>query len=304
MAWNKDDITVANLLSTIATRLTANGWTLTDRAEDQVWHSTNAQGATQYIQITNKQGNNSAASSAANRYLQFQAWRSWNTGTHAGVDGSSTSYMRIYYSNVDVPDSTALTLYSSVTANRLILVIAGTSGFRNWAYFGGLTTDLAGTADSSSIVLTTSYGQTKTAYADTPDHVYALSNPLWSGSWGNVSPVLPGIPESYDENNGVALKRLTSVMVANKPNILLLWPIYLVCNVQTQEPTAGPILLGQLDGLYLWPCGSGQSGSFDTATLDGTTYLLFTPGGVSGNGGNTGHPITGNYFQGLAIPEV
>lgn len=305
MTWSVDSVlTVANLMSTITTRLTAAGWTNADPGYG-VFTSTNDQGAANCVQITNCQTSAAAADSTHNRYLQFQGWRSWNAGTHAGTDGSGTTYWRLYYAAADVADTLAGDLYMSVTANRAIIVFCPTNGYRNWAYFGGLDS-YAGTNDPLCVMLMTSYALP--AATGSGIHATILGATVSATLWSTTSIFpggQPGIVTYAALETAVATMISTIVLpnnLLNFPGQVLLFPILMYESLTLGAQPVG--VRGCPDGLLFCPTVNSTVGHLDTVVVAGITYLIVVPGGAGSGAASTGHPITGNYGQALAIAEV
>lgn len=301
MGWNVDSaIQAQNLVAQISTRLTANGWTLYDNVAGAPVHTaTNNQGATMYLQVSQ---------SGSYTYIQFQAWRLWNAGTHVGTNGSATTIMRMYLGGSPISATTTLDLYSSVTANRAIfLVNSQTTNYRTWAYAGGLDS-IAGTNDIGCYVLISSYES-----GNTLSYGQMLDSPGGSSAyWGSCYWLLPAQMSTFGplSVNGA----LVVQGVAGDSGKILLWPVLCVSSfIYTTGfgSGVGPAAVrGNLDGLLFCPLGNNaQSGvtaggllsHLDTVTIGGTTYLVFQPGGspVANN-----MPWTGSYVQGLAISET
>lgn len=300
MAWSVDSgITIANLMTTINTRLTATGWTDAD-AGYNVYTATNNQGGANCVQITNCQNSGAAADSTHNRYLQFQGWRSWSGAGHAGTDGSGTTYNRLYYAAADVADTAVVDLYMSVTANRMIIHIETSAGYRNWAYFGGLDS-MAGTNDPTCIVLITAYGPV--AAGNATAYGMVLNGPCVATAWTMIFPILPGAYVYGSANPEPYLLNATSLPqgLSGTPGQLCLLPILMVDGTSMVGLV---ICRGNLDGLLFCPTGNGAVGNDDTVIIGGVTYLIVVPGGVGSGSNGTGHPITGNYNQGIAIATV
>ncbi len=279
MTWSADLGTrVDALITQIATRLTASGWTLTDRTADGVWHATNNQGVTQYIQITE---------GGAYQYLQFQGWKSWDVGTHAGANGSGTTVNRLYYASANVAAATLVDLYMSVTANRFIIFIKGVGNYNNWAYFGGLDA-LAGIADPLCVYLIAAYATTG-ANANTGMILQSYSTGAY---WVNGLGI---IPVSASTSDSPALTPVQNAMLAVDPTQIMAFPILISENLS-------PFLVrGNLDGLLYVPGLINSVSTLDTIAIGGVTHLVFQPGGQTT--ANT-HPITGNYSNCLAVAEV
>jgi hypothetical protein len=285
MAWSVDAAAqVQNLITAIKARLEASGWTLTDRDADGVWNSTNNQGVTQYIQITNV---------GTYQYLQFQGWQSWSTGTHAGTNGSGTTYNRLYYAPAAVGATTPVDLYMSVTANRFVIVIQAPTNYRNWAYFGGLDA-LAGTNDPGCAFLVTSFGFNYITGV-------ILASPLTATPWASMSAMIPAvvfISNTGNEASALSFSALGGQGPIATPGKITLWPIMLADGSNSID------LRGNMDGVQFCPIGSGAVGHMDTVVIGGITWLIIVPGGVGTGATGTGHSITGNYGQALAIAEV
>lgn len=293
MGWSVDTgIQVQNLISQIATRLTANGWTLTDRAGDQVWDSTNNQSVHQYIQITNCQSGGSAGSGANWMYLQFQAWKSWDTGGHAGATGSGTTLNRLYYAPANVAAATPVDLYMTVTANRFIMFIQGSSSYRNWAYFGGLDA-LAGTNDPFCALLLCAY-----ASASGVLPVGAILSNSLGTNWSGVAVAIPFSVTTSDSQAATSALALSQQTIMSDSTQFFICPVLVIDAI---SPLPASTIRGNLDGLYYCPLSNGALGHLDTITISGTPYLVIQPGG--GITANT-HPLTGNYVNGLAIVEA
>lgn len=286
MAWSVDSaVQVQNLIASIKARLEASGWTLTDRDQDGVWHATNNQGVTQYIQIINCQSSGAAGSGANWCYLQFQGWLSWNVGTHAGASGSGTTYRRIYYAGANVAAATPVDLYMSVTANRFIMFIQGVGNYRNWMYFGGLDA-LAGVADPNCVLALSSYEVAMTASYG------AILLPAAGGASYWTAIILLTMA-SYSTHDAVAMAVMSAQTLGPNATQMMIHPL-LVADASPQ------FIRGNLDGLLYCPIGSGSIGHLDTITVGGVVYLVIVPGG----GATQARPVTGNYAQGLAIVEA
>jgi len=281
MAWVANAAVQAqNIISTIATNLTANGWTLTDRTQDGVWHSTNNQGVTQYIQITQ---------SGTYTYIQFQMWQAWNTGTHAGANGSGTSVYRIYLNPTAIGATATVDLYGSYTANRAIVVINGQSNYRNWVYFGGLDS-LAGAADPFCAVITGSY------VASSSPNIAAIFQWAGGGSyWQNAISGLPVNRGSGDQGSTLSIAQL----LGNDFTQYITYPVPIY-----DAPSTSSLcyLRGNLDGVLYCPIGSGTLGHMDTISVGGVTHLVLIPGGNPT--GASSMSFHGSYAQGVAIAEA
>lgn len=289
-------LAISSLMTTIESNLTANGWTLTDRSSDGVFDSVNNQGVHQYVQITNCQNSGAAADATHNQYLQFQGWQSWNSGTHAGTNGSGTTYNRLYYAGANVADTTLVDMYMSVTANRLIIFIqALTTNYRNWIYFGGLDS-LGGTDDPYCAVIT-GYVQFNTTRGG------MVLQPSIGGSsfWTNIDALLPWAATTNNADALIVPSTLAANFSANQlgydPTQILLYPI----TIQDSSPN---FIRGNMDGLLLCPLGLAAVCHLDTVTVGATTYMIICPGGAGA--ASTAHPFTGNYsaYSGLAIVEA
>lgn len=304
MAWVVNSgIRADAIISTIETNLTANGWTETDGTPYFVFSSTNSQGVTQYVQITQ---------SGTYLYIQLQGWRAWTVGSHTGSNGSSTSYGRIYLGPVAIAAATLVDLYMSITANRIIILIdSKTTNYRNWAYFGGLDTTIAGTADPNCVCLLSSYEQANT---------YQIGQVLlWQGGGSYYWPCMilgmaqPTLYNSRDDSAPSAYGIDCQGLPLNGGKMLL-YPLYVIdlYSYSTAYGSGvGPVQFrGMMDGLLFAPIGNSFANSYvsggalahlDTVIVGATTYLIFQPGGqVTAQT----HPITGNYNQALAVPEV
>lgn len=282
MAWVANAATQAqNLISTIATNLVANGWTLTDRTADQVWHSVNNQGVTQYVQITQ---------SGSYTYLQIQMWQAWSTGSHSGSNGSGTSYFRLYLNPTAIGATATVDLYGSYTANRVILLINGQTNYRNWCYFGGLDS-LAGVADPACVFVSGSYVNSNTAV---PNLILQ-----WAGGgasyWQAAATILPIYRGSGAQGSQIVTSQLLGSDMTQ----------YLTYAIPVQDSTGINTLnyiRGNLDGLLYCPIGSGTLAHMDTISIGGVTYLVAIPGGNPTGAGNMN--FHGSYDQGIAIAEV
>lgn len=309
MAWTIDTaIQAQNLIAQISTELQNGGWTLYDNvANAPVLSSTNNQGATQYLQVSQ---------SGSYTYIQLQAWKSWNSGTHVGTTGSSTSYGRLYLGGSPISATTTCDLYMSVTSNRANVHINSTStNYRAWGYFGGLGT-MAGTNDPSCVLLLSSYE----AGLSYNVGQMLLSAGGGSANWGSCkffalawSAQTADATARHQADNGDLVQQVgpNGGQVFLSPIICADSFIY-TTGFNTGVGTLA--LRGDLDGLLFCPLGSsagdgaangaasGSLGHLDTVTVGGTTYLVIQPGGTPT--ANV-HLLTGNYGGGgLAIAEV
>jgi hypothetical protein len=294
MTWSTDSgIAISTLMATIKTRLEASGWTLTDRyPEDRVWHSTNSQGATNILQITNCQTSGAVADSTHNRYLQFQGWRVWTAGgTHAGTDGSGTTYHRLYYALADVADTVLVDLYMSVTANRAVIFVQAPQNMRHWAYFGGLKTDLAGTADPYCVVISSAYENISAPMTI----LGGATNALWT-TLAALLPATVNVVAGID----LATTNFTLPTIAglvSDVTQMLAFPIM-------GYDLATNLVRGLLDGVLFIHQSNGLCSHLDTVVIDGITYLIVIPGGATGTS-SVSRPLTGNFSgAALALAEV
>lgn len=285
MTWTATSgIQVQNLLTQIGTDLTGTGWTLHDGGANNVYKSTNDQGVTQYVQITQV---------GSYQYLQFQGWQSWNAGTHAGTNGSGTTTNRLYFAASAVGATTTVDLYTSVTANRFIIFIQGIGNYRNWAYFGGLDS-LAGTNDPFCVYLIAAHGATSSTAA-----VGMILQPSPGGSfWQSTGTAIPAFVSSNASNSLTNSVAFTAQPLGPDTSQTLIFPI-LIADYNSSAFLCTTIR-GNLDGLLFCPLGSGYIAHLDTVSVGGTTYLIIQPGGETAA---NSHPITGSYNQGLAIVE-
>lgn len=277
MAWDVTlGIRVDTLLTQIATNLTDHGWTLAD-AGYTVWYSVNNQGVTQYIEITQV---------GTYQYLQFQAWRTWNVGGHAGVDGSGTTIHRLYFASIVVAAATLVDLYMTTTANRFIMFIKGVGNYNNWAYFGGLDA-LAGIADPLCAYLITAYSTAASYTAGVLLQSYS------TGAYWAVANVL--VPCYVNDADVTAQTSMSNSILASDPTQVIAFPMLV------SGGSAPYLLRGNMDGLLYVPNTYGSVSTLDTIVIGGVTYLIVQPGGQVAI--NT-HPITGNYKDCLAIVEA
>lgn len=284
-------VTVANLLTTIETDLTDHGWTLTDRAQDHVFHSTNSQGALSVVQITNCQANGSAATASLNNYLQFQKWLSWNTGSHSGVSGSGTSYFRIYYSAANCVDTTVVDVYVWVTSNRVIIFIQGINNYRNWMYIGGLSTTIAGTNDPiCSIVLGCGPGLPG---GGTTGNILSAGGD--SAYWRAITLIAPAGVGMGDNYIPVGSVTSSTSMILSDSSKFLMWPLLVI---ELATPT---FIRGDLEGMYFISNYYSCVGHLDVITVGATNYLVIVPGGEPAA---NQHPMGGNYMGAFAIAQV
>jgi hypothetical protein len=278
MAWDVTaGIRVDALLTQIGTNLTDHGWTLDDGTPYFVWRSPNDHGVTQYIQITEV---------GTYQYLQFQAWRTWNNGTHAGTDGSGTTIHRLYFASVVVAAATLVDLYMSTTANRFIMFIKGVGNYNNWAYFGGLDA-LAGIADPLCAYLITAQAAASSASAGVLLQSYS------SGAYWGVANVL--VPCSVTSADVSTQNSMNNSILANDPTQVVAFPLLV------SGGSAPYLLRGNMDGLLYVPNTYGSVSTLDTIVIGGVTYLIVQPGGQVAA---STHPITSNYKDCLAIVEA
>lgn len=261
-----------SVISTIHTNLTANGWTDYDPGQ-AVYSSVNDQGVTQYCQITQ---------SGSYLYLQFQAWQSWNAGTHAGSNGSGTAQNRMYFASVAQAAATLVDLYMSVTANRFIILMNSVVNFRQWAYFGGLDA-MAGVSDPFCAFLMTSWA------SGTSTINGAILQPAGGGTYW--SPVVAHSIGSY--NTIGAASPASGQLQGNDFTQFWIFPILAV------DGTVG-FLRGNLDGLYFCPTNTGMPGHMYVLSIGGTDHLVFIPYHTGTGAVN----FTGTAGHGLAVVEA
>lgn len=277
MAWTANLATpVSGLQALIESNLVAGGWAAIDAAND-VYGSTNNQGAANVLQIQNWQSNGSPGSTGAWEKVALQGWASWNTGSHSGTHGSGWMYLQ--YAPNNVGGATAVDLYMSVTTNRVIILITGTApSYRPYFYFGGLDS-LAGTSDSACV-------QAFSCQVDN-NLLAILQGILNQSSWwqGNTL-VLP----CASGNN------LHSQFLAANPAEALMWPMSI-------QDYGSLFFRGNLDGMYFVPGGTNTPGAGPfthcaAVTQASITYLFWQPPNYSSLIDNT------SFINCLAVAEV
>lgn len=314
MTWTvSTSIQAQNIVSQLSTLLQSGGWTLYDNvASAPVLSSTNSQGATQYIQITQV---------GSYTYIQLQAFVSWNSGTHAGTEGSSTSVSRIYIGASARGSTETVDIYSTVTTNRFwVGIVNPTTNYRNWAYFGGLDTGLAGTNDQNCVLLVSSY---ETSSSRITGQIKNWAGGSAGSHWNAVCWMWPFV--TLATNDAAFTTNFTQVpspyVGTDSTKVVPIPPLCMdIRNYNTAasgNPNSstgiGPAgLRGYMDGVMLIALGSmveqtsGASGGvlahLDTIVIGSTTYLIFQPGGTPTT---NVHPWTGSYSGGaLVVAEV
>lgn len=273
MTWvTNAAVQVQNLVTgtqVIGTNLTNNGWTLYDNvANAAVYSSTNNQGVTQYVQLTQV---------GSYQYIQMQAFQSWNAGTHAGTNGSGTSVHRIYLAGVAQAATVTVDLYMSVTANRFIIAIQGIGNYRHVGGFGGLGS-LAGTNDPLCAYIWSTYETNANNYPGSGNLLQTLNAGAFWGQAGWATIAAHGNGGS----NAAGAAKLNCQLIPSNGNQILIFPI-LVCDPSVNANAS--VFRGDMDGLFSCPVGPGAFGHLDTVTISGITYLLWIPWGISGSDG-------------------
>jgi len=288
MAWTVNAALRADgIVAQIAANLVAGGWTEFDASPYFVYRSTNNQGVTQYLQISQV---------GTYTYIQLQGWLSWNAGTHAGTSGSGTTYSRFYLGASPIAAAATVDLYMTVTANRVIITINSQStNYRSWGYFGGLGT-IAGTNDPNCVLLLTFYENADSAtygriLLPVGGGVTYWQPCLFASTWATV--------RTHNDKLAYPVAQAAQ-QVASDGGKILLFPI--ICYDLYLSSGIGPSALrGDLDGLLWCPSVGGTPGYLDTIVVGATTYLFIVPGGSPSA---TSMPWTGNYGYGVAIAEV
>jgi hypothetical protein len=303
MAWVVDaGIRADAIISTIRTNLMANGWSEVDGTPYFVFSAVNSQGVTQYVQITQ---------SGTYTYIQFQGWRAW--AAHAGSNGSDNGKCgRVYLGPAPIAAATLVDMYMSITANRIIVAIdSKTTNYRNWVYFGGFDTAIAGTADPNCVFLLSSKDGAVTTWLGQTLLSQGGGTFYWPNTWigGNPTGAFLGSVDGLGQT-----RQCYSQLLPFNGGKILLYPIYAYDSYAYSTGTAGGYgntqLRGMFDGLLFAPFGStpqnvsygaGVLAHLDTVIVGAITYLIFQPGGTIGD---RDQPIGGNYSHGIAIAEV
>lgn len=294
MTWTvNSSLRADGLVAQICTNLVAGGWTEEDGV-NLVYSSTNNQGVTQYVQVSQ---------SGTYTYIQLQGWLAWSGG--AGTSGSGTTYSRLYLAASPIAAATTVDLYMSVTSNRAIIFIHSTSSmYRSWAYCGGLGS-LGVTNDPGCFLILTSYETSNS---------FPLGKMLLpqggSATYWTTCDFMSVAAEIKSNDTAFSVASISIQYIGADAGRVLLFPI-LCLDTRASTTTAGPFgFRGDLDGLLLCPLGAGAPGAglgygalsnLDTVVAGSTTYLIIQPGGEP-----TVNmiPFSGNFGQGLAIAEV
>ncbi len=278
MTWTVDKgIQCQNLVAQIETRLTGSGWTEID-STNKVFRTTTNQGATAILQV---------GQAGTYQYIYLQGWYSWLAGS--GLNGSPGQYCQIYFASAAQAGTVTVDLYMSVTANRVIIFIDGVGLYANWGYFGGLDS-LAASNDHGAVVITAA---AMPGYSATS--AYILLGTV-SGWWGNANLCTVAVIGNsmgggvLGQNGPTSFSALANALMSSDGGKALGFPVLVV-------DSGGP--RGNLDGLLYCPLGTVYDRQ--TFVVAGVTYLMVVP---RGEPANLGHPLTGNFYQALLIPQV